>query len=122
MYVCTNTFSSLDWDYPGAEERGGGPGDGENYTLLLKEVREAVEASRREYIVTVTAPSSYWYLSQYDLKGMEKHVDWINLMAYDLHGSWDVDSPVGNRVFSHTNLTEIDQALNLVRFYVFSFL
>lgn len=46
---------------------------------------------------------------------MEPYVDWINLMSYDLHGVWDSDNPIGNQVLAHTNLTEIDYALDLVR-------
>lgn len=103
-----------DWEYPGAQDRGGSERDGENYTALLKELREAIDATGRDYIVTFTAPSSYWYLRHFDLKAMEAHVDWINLMSYDLHGIWDSNNPIGNRVLSHTNLTEIDLALNLV--------
>ncbi|KAI8244852.1 glycosyl hydrolase family 18 [Colletotrichum sp. SAR 10_96] len=104
----------FDWEYPGADDRGGSEGDGENYTALLTELREAINASGKDYIVTFTAPSSYWYLRHFDLKGMEAQVDWINLMSYDLHGVWDSSNPIGNQVLSHTNLTEIDHALDLL--------
>jgi chitinase len=87
-----------------------------NYTALLKELQEAISASGREYVVTFTAPTSYWYLRHFDLKNMEQYVSWINLMSYDLHGVWDSSNPIGNIVLSHTNLTEIDLALDLVRF------
>ncbi|KAF4331819.1 glycoside hydrolase family 18 [Fusarium beomiforme] len=39
----------------------------------------------------------------------------INLMSYDLHGIWDGDNPIGKHVLSHTNLTEINLALDLVK-------
>lgn len=104
----------IDWEYPGADDRGGADGDGANYVALMKELREAINSRGRDYIVTFTAPSSYWYLRHFDLKGMETYVDWINLMSYDLHGVWDSDNPIGNQVLSHTNLTEIDYALDLV--------
>lgn len=111
--VTANTHI-LDWEYPGAEDRGGSDTDGENYTQLLKELRAAIDASGHDYVVTFTAPTSYWYLRHFDLKAMEEHVNWINLMAYDLHGIWDSDNPIGNQVLAHTNLTEIDLALDLV--------
>lgn len=47
---------------------------------------------------------------------MVEYVDWVNLMSYDLHGVWDSSDPIGNQVLAHTNLTEIDQALDLVCF------
>ncbi|KFY47830.1 hypothetical protein V496_10420 [Pseudogymnoascus sp. VKM F-4515 (FW-2607)] len=103
----------FDWEYPGADDRGGSDGDGENYTALLKELRAAIDASGREYIVTFTAPSSYWYLRHFDITDMMAYVDWVNLMSYDLHGVWDSDNPIGNQVLAHTNLTEIDLALDL---------
>ncbi|KAJ4175906.1 hypothetical protein NW767_015629 [Fusarium falciforme] len=80
----------------------------------MTERREAINPRGRDYIVTFTALSSYWYLRHFDLKGMEAHVDWINLVSYDLHGVWDSDNPIGNQVLSHTNLTEIDYVLDLV--------
>ncbi|KAM3426153.1 hypothetical protein NHJ13734_009626 [Beauveria thailandica] len=103
----------FDWEYPGAEDRGGSKEDGVNYTALLEELREAIKASGRNYLVTFTAPTSYWYLRHFDIKNMAEQVDWINLMSYDLHGVWDSSNPIGNHVLSHTNLTEIDLALDL---------
>ena len=104
----------FDWEYPGAKDRGGKNSDGKNYTKLLKELRAEMRARGEVYLVTYTAPTSYWYLRHFDLKGMNNYVDWINLMSYDLHGVWDSDNPIGNRVLAHTNLTEIDLALDLV--------
>lgn len=34
-------------------------------------------------------------------------------MSYDLHGIWDSTDPIGPYVYAHTNLTEIDLALDL---------
>jgi hypothetical protein len=47
---------------------------------------------------------------------MMTYVDWVNVMSYDLHGTWDHDdaSSISGQVLAHTNLTEIDDALDLV--------
>lgn len=103
----------FDWEYPGADDRGGSDSDGANYAQLLKELKEVIAASGRDYLVTFTSPTSYWYLRHFDLKAMADNVDWINLMAYDLHGVWDGENPIGNHILAHTNLTGIDEALNL---------
>ncbi|UKZ58865.1 uncharacterized protein TrAtP1_000187 [Trichoderma atroviride] len=103
----------FDWEYPGADDRGGSDADAANYVALLKELRAAIASSGHSYIVTFTAPTSYWYLRHFDIKSMASYVDWINLMSYDLHGVWDSTNPIGSQVLAHTNLTEIDLALDL---------
>lgn len=80
----------------------------------MKELQAAISSSGKQYIVTFTAPTSYWYLRHFDLANMVQYVDWVNLMSYDLHGVWDSSNPIGNQVLAHTNLTEIDDALDLV--------
>lgn len=45
--------------YPGADDRGGSATDGVNYTAPLKELRAAIQASGKDYLVTFTAPTSY---------------------------------------------------------------
>jgi chitinase len=47
------------------------------------------------------------------VKALSNVVDEFNVMAYDLHGKWDRDDPIGPYVYAHTNLTEIDDALDL---------
>ncbi|KAM0384982.1 hypothetical protein ACHAQC_011832 [Fusarium culmorum] len=103
----------FDWEYPGAKDRGGSGQDGANFVSIVKELQAAIKASGHDYIVTYTAPTSYWYLRHFDPKAMEPYVDWINLMSYDLHGTWDSDNPIGSQVLAHSNLTEIDLALDL---------
>ncbi|CAG7942048.1 unnamed protein product [Penicillium salamii] len=101
----------IDWEYPGAEDRGGIPEDGENFTLLLQDLKAAFDG---RYILTFTIPTSYWYLRHFDIKKSVKAADWVNLMSYDLHGVWDQDNPIGSHVMGHSNITEIDLALNLL--------
>ncbi|KAI2696119.1 CAZyme family GH18 [Penicillium roqueforti] len=103
----------LDWEYPGAGDRGGKARDTENYVLLLKTLKEVFDDSGNKYGLTFTAPSSYWYLRWFDLPKMVKYADWINIMTYDLHGVWDASNPIGSILQGHTNLTEIKSALDL---------
>lgn len=63
----------------------------------------------------ITVPSSYWYLQHFDIVNIEPIIDWFNVMTYDLHGTWDSTDPyIGPYVYAHTNLTEIDQTMDLL--------
>ncbi|RSL60097.1 hypothetical protein CEP53_005571 [Fusarium sp. AF-6] len=104
----------IDWEYPGAGDRGGQPDDGENLTKLFKDIRAGFDKmSGKHKEISFTAPTSYWYMRHFDLTASAKAVDYINVMSYDLHGIWDADNPIGSQVLAHTNLTEIDLALDL---------
>ncbi|KAG6039144.1 hypothetical protein E4U41_003160 [Claviceps citrina] len=103
----------LDWEYPGAPDRGGKKEDTKNYVELVKTLRATFDRTGRSLGITFTAPSSYWYLRWFDMPGMMKYCDWVNLMSYDLHGTWDSTNPIGAIVQGHTNLTEIKLAAEL---------
>lgn len=60
--------------------------DTQNFVSLVKEMRRAFGSS---YGISVTLPSSYWYLRWFDPKAMEPYVNFFGLMTYDLHGPWD---------------------------------
>ncbi|KAI9831288.1 MAG: hypothetical protein M1826_003727 [Phylliscum demangeonii] len=106
----------LDWEYPGAPDRGGGgTADIQNYVALLRTLRSTFDASPRgHYGLSFTAPSSFWYMRWFDIPSMLKYADWVNFMTYDLHGIWDSNNPIGSQVLAHTNLTEIKLAVDLL--------
>ena len=53
-------------------------------------------------------------MQNFDIVNLVKIVDWFNVMTYDLHGTWDsTDRFIGPIVNAHTNLTEIDQTMDL---------
>lgn len=104
----------IDWEYPGAGDRGGTKNDYDNFPLLLKAIRQAFnDHGHGRWGISITAPSSYWYLQWFNLGELVKHVNFINLMSYDLHGIWDQNNEIGKQVLAHTNLTEVDHALEL---------
>jgi chitinase len=105
----------LDWEYPVAEDRGGRPEDYDNYVTLLRRLRERLNKTGRHYGVTLTLPASYWYLRGFNLQGIEPYLDWFNIMTYDIHGVWDSTvKAIGPYAFAHTNLTEIEMAMELL--------
>ncbi|KAL4860567.1 hypothetical protein BDV12DRAFT_191629 [Aspergillus spectabilis] len=102
----------LDWEYPGADDRGGIPEDTANFVKLLQDMRNAFQG---RYGISVTLPASYWYLRWFDLQGMQENVDFLNIMTYDIHGVWDASNKnTGPYVRPHTNITEIKLGLDLL--------
>lgn len=69
----------IDWEFPQNAT------DKANYTLLLQTIR----ATAKGALLTIAAPASAKQAANYDLTAIAKTVDWINLMAYDFHGSWE---------------------------------
>ena len=98
-YLKTYTmFDGLDfdWEYPG----GGGlesnivrPEDGQNYALLLEAVRgrlNDLEAETgRDFQISVASPGGPDKIANFNIEGLEPHVDFFNLMTYDYHGGWE---------------------------------
>ncbi|ENH99491.1 glycoside hydrolase family 18 protein [Bipolaris maydis ATCC 48331] len=72
----------FDWEYPGADDRGGVPEDGVNFTQFLKELQEENKKQPVKYIVSYTAPTSFWYLRHFDLKSVQ-YTDFVNVMSYE---------------------------------------
>ncbi|WP_428964913.1 glycosyl hydrolase family 18 protein [Micromonospora fluostatini] len=94
----------IDYEYPTSNNKAGNPLDfaqadakraglNASYQVLMKTLREKLDrasaADGKHYLLTVAAPASGWLL-----RGMESHqavqyLDYVNIMSYDLHGSWN---------------------------------
>ncbi|MEM9647623.1 MAG: glycoside hydrolase family 18 protein [Bacteroidota bacterium] len=79
----------IDWEYPAIPAAGTGarPEDKQNFTLLMKELREALDTLDRPQ--TLTFASAGWkpYYKNVELLEVMKHVDYMNIMTYDQLGS-----------------------------------
>lgn len=109
----------LDWEYPGASDRGGDTTlwvDSNNYIALIEELRTVFDATGTTYTISFTTPASYWYLQTFQVNDMLlAGADWTMMMTYDLHGVWDGNDPyIGKVLGAHTNLTEIKIGLDLL--------
>jgi chitinase len=105
----------LDWEYPGdigvpcpARHTCQRPDDKRNFVALARELRAALDAAGREdgkpYLLTIAAGADDKFV--FDASGsaawlveLASHLDWINLMTYDYHGSWEtvsgLNAPLG---------------------------
>ncbi|KAL1899318.1 Chitinase 4 [Ceratocystis pirilliformis] len=79
----------IDWEYPQNAQ------DAANYVALLKKVREKLDAysatveGNPRFELTVACPAGSTQYEKLDIAGMDRYLDFWNLMAYDYCGSWD---------------------------------
>lgn len=98
----------IDWEYPGqrGEDNVYRPEDKQNFTRLLRALRSQLDSlgsahdrtNGGRYLLTIAAAVDSTYLANTNMADVQKHLDFVNLMTYDFHGSWT------NRTGHHTNL------------------
>jgi chitinase len=71
--------------------RQGSPADFDNYPLLCEAIRTAFnEAGHSDWLITVATTINPINLAKgYNMTAMSPHIDWFNVMSYDIHGVWD---------------------------------
>jgi chitinase len=82
----------IDWEYPvegGLAGNGERPEDKENYTLLLAEFRDQIDAMAPGSLLTIAGPGGDDNMQNIEMAGIAAQVDWINIMSYDFHGGWE---------------------------------
>ncbi|MCR8667592.1 glycoside hydrolase family 18 protein [Aestuariibaculum sp. M13] len=84
----------LDWEYPGqrGEDNAFRPSDKENFTLLLKTIREALEiqgkTDNKHYLLTIASGADQAYIDHTQLGKAQEYLDFINVMCYDYYHGW----------------------------------
>jgi chitinase len=79
----------IDWEYPGLPGNNNThrPEDKENFTSLLKEMRNALDElganSGKHYLLTAATGASDNYLANTEMGLDQRYVDFFNLMTYD---------------------------------------
>ena len=80
----------IDWEYPGAKGLEGNiyrPEDKQNYTLMFRELRHALDSISRQthkkYLLTTAAGAFANYLNNTEMGKAQQYLDYINLMTYD---------------------------------------
>jgi GH18 family chitinase/chitodextrinase len=107
----------LDWEYPGQP----GPGikfrpeDKTNFTLMLRKLREKLNTAGQQdgksYLMTIAAGASSAYVQNTEMSQVAQLCDFVNLMTYDFHGSWEARTGHHTNLYGYDNST--DAAVNL---------
>ncbi|BCJ95496.1 hypothetical protein acsn021_30650 [Anaerocolumna cellulosilytica] len=105
----------LDWEYPGVNrakdpndefDRGcpGGPEDKQNFTALLREIREAYNKNgMSEKLLTIAAPGGYEKVDLTEPDKYSQYLDWLNIMTYDIHGAWETVTNHQSAIYKNPN-------------------
>ena len=80
----------IDWEYPGTSLAGIGSheNDKENYTLLLKALRESLDHMEGEKTLSVAVGGDVYFALQTDMEAAGRYLDYVQLMTYDLQGGF----------------------------------
>lgn len=110
----------IDWEYPvsgGLSTNVKRPEDKYNFTLLMKTLREKLNArgtiDGKKYLLSFAGAAGNWYANNTQLSELSKYVDYANIMTYDIHGTWDTYTDFNAPLYSDTNQSvSVDSSIN----------
>ncbi|MDR1772689.1 MAG: glycoside hydrolase family 18 protein [Hungatella sp.] len=101
----------IDWEYPcvGIAGIDCSANDKENFTLLIKKLREELDAiTDRVCTLSIAAGGDSYYLRCTQMDQVAEYLDYIMLMTYDLRGGFSVQT--GHHTNLYTNNADLSAA------------
>jgi chitinase len=105
----------LDWEFPGIDRKPdssdqydkgcpGGPEDKQNFTALLREIREAYKNNGlSDKMLTIAAPAGYDKAQYQEPDVYAQYLDFLNVMTYDIHGAWETTTNHQAAIYPNPN-------------------
>ena len=97
----------IDWEYPGDADRAGKPADKQNFTFLLRGIRDSLNRlstqTGTKYLLTGAFSASKRNMAHIEWRKISPLLDAINLMTYDFYGSWDSQAGHNSPLFATAN-------------------
>ncbi len=83
-FINTHNYDGIDidWEYPKTAA------DRSNMTLLVHELRTAMNMINRPLSLSMAGPATWWSGQWFDFAAMINDFEWIGVMTYDFYGAW----------------------------------
>jgi chitinase len=106
----------IDWEYPGVLGHVGnhfGSQDTQNYTLLLQEFRNELNAYGssigKHFELTAAVPSGQDKIALIQTNQVGNYLDYADVMTYDMHGAWESTGPTNFQAPLHNSPSDPSQ-------------
>lgn len=104
----------IDWEYPGYVPHNGSPADKENFTCLLRTLRDSLDAlgakTGKRLFLSAALASTAFAVTHMEVEKVAAILDFLNIMTYDFFGVWDPLSNHNSPLFAPA---EGDSTLNV---------
>ncbi|XP_069678397.1 acidic mammalian chitinase-like [Periplaneta americana] len=103
--------ADIDWEYPAAF--GGPASDKSAFVELVKQLRSLF--NQHGYILSAAVSAGVDTIDPgYDAPGLSQYLDFINVMTYDMHGSWESKTGENSPLYAGpSDTSDFERTLNV---------
>jgi chitinase len=100
----------IDWEYPTSGQK---LSDKENFSLLLSVIKKTMISKGLNYILSAAVSANVQDIpNMYEVTALNSVCDFINVMAYDLRGSWNKYTGHASPLFRNPNDPEYSGSID----------